>query len=879
MDQNSQSKRPGSQPGSPDLSDHRSRHDSGHLSCSFPQTVKEAVAIAAGKRGTGSKEEDGRKTFRSNMLCYLYWLLVILILGLISFTVWLSIQLARRHSVAMMAQNGRSGEKEPFTFEDIFNSSFQPKDFNVQWIRGKDGYVHRSLDESLVYFDIASNSSVKLMDKTVFEELKTDSYSVSPDLKYILLRHDIKKKWRHSFTARYSIYERFSSLVNRRLLEFPNDLELEMRLSDDRSSFLQYAAWSPTTSALVFAFGNNLFYQTDPKSPAKQLTFTGNEKKIYNGVADWLYEEEILSSNVAHWWSPDSRYLCYASFNDTLVPVFRFPHYGQKSDLYEEFVEFPYPKAGELRPDVNPKVEMFVVDTDNIDGRHKSLLAPPELIKMDHYVVQVGWRDNSNVAVVWSNRAQNKTITTIYNVVTDGNFNNFYQTVAGGWLEPLPQLLFVESGTSYVTILPRPEADGGTWNHVAVVTAKDNEEGKTIFLSRGLHEVKEIVGYEEERHLVYYLTTNGDPKKRHLFRLPTDAPLTEPTCLTCNLSDDCQYVSASFGSGGRYYILGCLGPGIPNYRLKDTDGLIDDMLEDNFELTRVLAFKILPESSFVEVPIGGGQRGWAEILTPPGVNNDEKTKKHPLLVYAYNSPGSQRVTEKFQLGWETYLVTSEEVVVASLDGRGTASRGNKFKHLLYRKMAVVDVEDQLLGGLFFKSLEYVDPAKAAIWGWSYGGFLTAHAVANETDIFPCGISGAALTDRRYYDTAHSERYMGFATPGDNQEGYEKTDVMKKIEYFRNKRYLMVHGTADDNVHFASSAHLVKALTDADIQFRFQLYTDLNHNFVGSNRHMYRLFTDFLKNDCFSYYWRHETQTWIVDKSQKKDKFRIKQFCV
>ncbi|KAI0239208.1 Prolyl endopeptidase FAP [Lamellibrachia satsuma] len=247
---------------------------------------------------------------------------------------------------------------------------------------------------------------------------------------------------------------------------------------------------------------------------------------------------------------------------------------------------------------------------------------------------------------------------------------------------------------------------------------------------------------------------------------------------------------------------------------------------------------------------------WAQVLVPPHSHLEGNSNtKLPLLVHTYGGPGSQRVSERFSLGWHTYMASSHRVVYASLDGRGTASRGDLYLFQLYRQLGTLEVEDQLLGVRYFKKhLPYVDESKSAIWGWSYGGFLTLHALANESNEFPCGIAGAPLSDRRYYDTAHTERFMGFAGPADNHNGYERASVHNKIEHFRNRTLLLVHGTADDNVHFASSAHLISALTEAEIQFRLQVYPDLNHYFRGRNRHLARLMTDFLFNDCWARKW-------------------------
>jgi len=253
--------------------------------------------------------------------------------------------------------------------------------------------------------------------------------------------------------------------------------------------------------------------------------------------------------------------------------------------------------------------------------------------------------------------------------------------------------------------------------------------------------------------------------------------------------------------------------------------------------------------------IGGGYTGRAEVFLPP---NYVPGNKYPLLVYAYAGPGSQRVMKTYPVGgsttnWLLHLKSSYNVVVASLDGRGSMAAGDKLKFEMYRKLSTVEIEDQILAGERFKLLDYVDETMpAAIFGWSYGGGVAAHVTGDPSTTFTCGLSVAPVTTKMYYDTAYTERYLALATPDDDQAGYEATDVMNKVENFRNKSFMIAHGTADDNVHFMHAVQLIRALQDAGIQFRQNLYADQNHNIAspGQSRHLYASMTNFLLNDCW-----------------------------
>ncbi|ESO09361.1 hypothetical protein HELRODRAFT_190469 [Helobdella robusta] len=345
--------------------------------------------------------------------------------------------------------------------------------------------------------------------------------------------------------------------------------------------------------------------------------------------------------------------------------------------------------------------------------------------------------------------------------------------------------------------------------------------------------------------------------------------------MTCNETSDCQYVAATFGPKARHYILGCLGPRIPTYELKTVDSERSLMLEDNKKLAEALTAKILPDRKHITVAVGNGQTATVELIEP----QEEGSKKFPLLILASGEPGTQQVSDRFHLGWETYLASKEEVVVAKVDGRGSGGRGVTYRNQIHKKLTEMDVEDHQLIALFLKHHELVDPAKVAIMGWGHSGLVAMHSLANDSDIFPCGITGGALLDPHYYDAPFFEKYMGLSNQNYNLQAILKTGVASKLTNLRTKKLAIIQALGDDHISYASTSNALKVLEDNDIIFRYQIYRDLSSSRLTPHRHVYHLMTDFLKNDCFAYFWKHDTKSWIVDKSVKKDKFRIKQFCV
>lgn len=726
--------------------------------------------------------------------------------------------------------------QEPFSFDDIFDPAYRVRSFSGQWIDGTDDFLYRDSNSgSLMRFNAVDKSQTVYIDNTTFNELQTGTYFTSPDLQYVLFAYQRVALWRHSFSARYKILE----VATKTLFDFPNGIQ--------EGEVLQYAGWSSTRNDLTFVIGNNLYYQAGVTSDPVALTTNGDPTWIYNGVPDWLYEEDVLSDRVSHYSSPDGNHILYAELNDTGVPLQAWPWYGSTEDVYGQTVQIPYPKAGDIRDGKagpNTRVTLYVVNTQT---RVRTLIPPVNsLVNQDHYFLQVTWCDNSRVMVVWANRVQNESWSAIYDVTQPAPVpveNNHY-VVNGGWVEVPPATpWFIDGGANYVTIMSEDLGATGAWRHLALVTAPTSGAGVVTFLSQGQEDVDYIVGYDDRNKSVYYISTNGDPSERHLFVAVIGGGA--PACLTCNEPDTCRYVTTSFSSTYSYYILGCRGPDIPVFTLRErlTENVY--MLENNDALRANLANKKLPTREFINFPVNGGYTGRAEVFYPP---DHVPGNKYPLLVYAYAGPGSQRVMKTFPMGgstnnWLLYLKSTHRIAVASLDARGSMAAGDKLKFEMYRKLSVVEIEDQNTGGRYFSQMDHIDTDQPlGIFGWSYGGGVAAHLIGDPSNVFTCGISVAPVTTKAFYDTAYTERYLALATDDDDAAGYDATDVMNKAQNFHNKSFLIAHGTADDNVHFMHAAHLVRALSDAGVQFRQNMYVDQNHGISAfyQSRHLYEI---------------------------------------
>ncbi|GFN99846.1 inactive dipeptidyl peptidase 10-like [Plakobranchus ocellatus] len=641
--------------------------------------------------------------------------------------------------------------------------------------------------------------------------------------------------FRHSSVGDYSVYN----------LQTQDNPEKIKGLNGNTK--FQYAGWSPTGHALVLVQGNDVFYKSDIQADPVQITSDGLANVKYNGVPDWVYEEEILGSNNAVWWSTESSYLLYASFDDSPVPTYFYTEYGHLGEAYTNQVKIAYPKAGYP----NPYFNLTIVDLRNLESMKKTVLQPPSEFadQGDFYFYKVVWRNDEEVLVTWLNRTQNKAILTLCEASTGFCKMSIEVKSELGWLDVIHSPVFSKDGSRYFLIAPQKLESEDYFRHVAMVEIKEsNKKDKMSFITEGEWEVTKIQGYDDETQTLYFTSPEKDPRHMHFFSVKADGKTKTSNCLTCDYNKNCKYNDVSLAPTVDYYVLECLGPGVPKYSLLTIDGTEIHRLENNTQIAEKISQKAMPWTKYVQIELDNGKLAWSKLLMPPALKTEE-ILTYPLLLSVYGGPGSQEVTEKFSIDWKTYLTSSRDTIYASVDVRGTGGRGEKFKQAIYRQLGTHEVDDTITAGRYYRDLHYVDENKMGIFGWSYGGYLSASVLGRGTDVFPCGIAVAPVTDWIYYDTVYTERYMGMPTSDDNLEAYQYGNVSKYAKNFKKSSFLLVHGTGDDNVHFQQSAQLVKALEKADVHFRFLMYTDKAHGILGLRRHLFENLEDFLY-ECY-----------------------------
>jgi dipeptidyl-peptidase-4 len=714
-----------------------------------------------------------------------------------------------------------------FTYQTSFSQQ-DVKEITVEdlwvkytfWASGVFGL--RSMNDGLNYttYDRQHNAIVKYSYKTgeatdtilKINDLKLEDFSdyhFSADETKLLLETNVQSIYRHSYTAENYIYD-----INTKKLS---------PLSDKKEQ--QLATFSPEGSKVAFAYQNNIYIKDLISDKETQVSTDGKKNHVLNGVPDWVYEEEFGFSK-AFDWSADGNKLAYIRFDESKVKTFDMTVYAglapklEQNKLYPENRQWKYPKAG----DDNSVISVHIFDLKT----NKTLKADIGT-ETDIYIPRIKWTTDANQLIILRlNRLQNH-LEILFTDAATGKTKVIYNEKNKYYIETdmFDNITFLEDGENFIYT---SEKDG--YNHIYYRSI----DGKTeVQVTNGKWEVMDFSGYDEKAKLFYYTAAEASPLVRDLY--VTDLKGKKKKKLSTEEGTN----RADFSKGFKYYINTFSSINKPTYvTLHNSKGEQIRVLKDNDGLAEQVKQYGGVNKSFFKFKTSEGVELNGYMIKP---HDFDANKKYPVLMYQYSGPNSQSVQNRWSFGWDQ-LLAQKGYIVACVDGRGTGARGEAFRKITYQQLGKYETVDQIEAAKYLGSLAYVDAKRIGIWGWSFGGYETLLALTKGADYFKAGIAVAPVTNWRYYDNIYTERYM--RKPQDNAGGYDDNSPINHVEKLQGK-LLLVHGTADDNVHVQNSMEMSEALVQAGKQFRQFYYTNRNHGIYGgyTRYHLYTMMTNFI----------------------------------
>lgn len=667
-------------------------------------------------------------------------------------------------------------QKKQITLEDIYKKGT----FRGEYVPGF------GTDEDEKLFD-AEN----VLDEQG-KKIETKDFEVSADKKRIIF-----------FNGREPIYRRSSKST-----VYLYDVASKKALLLNNGKIL-HPTFSPDGSKIAYVFDNNLYVYDIAENKSKAITTDGEWNQVINGNCDWVYEEEFEFTR-AFEWSQNGTYIAYYKFDESKVKEYQFTVYD---NYYNKQYSYKYPKVGEE----NSKVEIHIYNVaSGTDVKAKYLQG-------DIYIPRIKWtKQDDKLVVYWMNRHQNDLKLLLTNAAT-GDLQTMYEEQNKYYVEINDNWWFLKDGKNFIFT---SDMNGYTqlYNYSIDGTKK-------IQLFRMKYDIASVDAVDETKRLVYFTVAYPTPMDRNLFVSDFDGKKT--TMLTNGSGWHSVDFNSDFTKFNDYYSNINTPQVVTQYKIaivkQGVTALKEKVLTENTKLKNVLDQYDLGKAEFIKVPNSKGDslNGW--ILKPA---NFDPSKKYPVLFCNYGGPGSQQVANRFGATsmWHQMLAQNG-IIVVSVDNTGTGYRGEEFKKKTYMQLGKLEIEDQIDAAKYLGSLSYIDKNRIGHWGWSYGGFMSSLAITKGADVFKAAVAVAPVTSWRFYDNIYTERYM--RTPKENQKGYDENAPVNFTNRIKG-RYLLIHGTADDNVHFQNSVEMVKALVKSNIDFESAYYPNKNHGINGQS---------------------------------------------
>ena len=728
-------------------------------------------------------------------------------------------KLAVLFSIGLLAINTVLAQDKEVSVAAIYDGTFRTEGMDV--LRSRNNGTQYTL---LNYDRVNKIQTIDLYEYETLEKTATllstedlegisymSSYTFSADESKVLLATDLTPIYRRSTLGSYFVYDF-------------NDKSL-IKIADVG---IQEPSLSPDGSKVAYGYENNIYLFDLKTKQTKQLTFDGEKNRIINGITDWVYEEEF-SFVRAFEWSPEGTHIAFLRFDETEVPEYSMPIYGE--DLYPTLQTFKYPKAGEN----NAVVSLHLMELEGA----KTATIPVDA----YYIPRIKWKNNPDeLAFQTFNRHQNELVLYEYNK-RSGALSVLHTERDAAYVDVNDNLTFLVDDS----FIWSSEKDG--YNHLYLHDKSGKEKRQ---LTSGDWEVTSYYGYDEKRKKIFFQSTAMGSINRDVYSVGINGKNLR------RLTAQDGVNRASFSADFTYFINAhsnavtppsyTLNTTVPKKRVPDANAGQSLMLKtivDNTALLNTLEDYNISPKEFSTLAVNGNDLNmW--MIKPADF---DPSKKYPLLMFQYSGPGSQSVSNTWMSGNDYWyqLLQSKGYIIACVDGRGTGFKGRDFKKSTYLQLVRYESDDQIAAAEQLSTLPYIDENRTGIWGWSFGGDMAMHSILKGNEVFETAISVAPVTSWRFYDTIYTERFM--RTPQENPEGYDLNSPLNYADQLKGK-LLLVHGSADDNVHFQNTMRMVEALVQANKQFDWAVYPDKNHGIYGgkTREQLYTKMTQFILNN-------------------------------
>jgi dipeptidyl-peptidase-4 len=703
-------------------------------------------------------------------------------------------------SITTIAQS-----KKEITLEDIWKNNTFRQDVVAGFRSMQDGehYTEINKDGELVKvkFEDGTIAATLVNLRTIQynnQDIKISDYEFNQDETKLLIYTESENIYRRSVLHKVYIYDLATK---------------EVTLVNDKK--ILHPAFSPQSDKVAYVLDNNIYYLDLNTKETITITDDGDYNHI-NGNCDWVYEEEFEFTK-AYEWSAEGDFLAYYSFDQTLVPEYNFAIYDK---LYPTDYKYKYPKAGEK---------------NSIIGIHIYHLKNGKTIECnlgentDIYIPRIKINPNNNTLVIYRlNRLQNQ-LELLEADSKNGQTKTIYNETNKYFVEINDNISFLKNKNAFVYT---SEKDGH--NHIYL---HDIDQNKSTQLTQGNWEVTDIKGVDETSQTLHYISTEKSPLERQLYSL--NMSNLQSTCTT----PESGWHDITFSQNYKYFLdkYSKINQA-PTYTLVSSSNS-KRMLKNNAALMTKMSEYDLSKLELITVPNEAGEQLNAWIIKPSSFTT---AKKYPLLMFQYSGPGSQQVMNQFSGRdfWWYQMLAQKGYIIVCVDGTGTGFRGEEFKKKTYLQLGKYESDDQIAAAKYFAKQPYIDTSRIGIWGWSFGGYMSSICLLKGADVFKTAIAVAPVTNWRYYDNIYTERYM--RTPQENAKGYDDNSPVNMVDKLKGN-YLLIHGTADDNVHYQNAIEMQKALINANKDFDSEAYPNKNHGISGgvTRLQLYRKLTNFI----------------------------------